>query len=222
MWWFGTTLKTLLGVVLVDAGKILQLARHFGPWGTVLGPFGSQNVYLNALNPLAHRVIFLTCTLQIKKAELLDPLPPPLITSWSDVKQVNLGTTVILLSKIHREDSAKMESLSLYGLIEHFNVQIRESKSHPKIPRVYMNYEVIFIKGSRDPSYPLKIEVRWTPNLSLFQFEYIPHLDIFLFEMQNVIAACSTILFNNLIPIKNSYISTIIRALVMFRKETCK
>ena len=77
MWWFGTTLKTLLGVVLVDAGKILQLARHFGPWGTVLGPFGSQNVYLNALNPLAHRVIFLTCTLQIKKAELLDPLPPP-------------------------------------------------------------------------------------------------------------------------------------------------
>ena len=98
-----------------------------------------------------------------------------------------------------------MESLSLYGLIEHFNVQIRESKSHPKIPRVYMNYEVIFIKGSRDSSYPLKIEVRWTPNLSLFQFEFIPHLDIFLFEMQNVIAACSTILFNNLIPIKNSY-----------------
>ena len=106
---------------------------------------------------------------------------------------------MILLSKIHREDSAKMESL------RHFNVQIRESKSHPKIPRVYMNYEVIFIKGSRDPSYPLKIEVRWTPNLSLFQFVYIPHLDIFLFEMQNVIAACSTILFNNLIPIKNSY-----------------
>ena len=114
-----------------------------------------------------------------------------------------------------------MESLSIYGLIEHFNVQIRESKSHPKIPRVYMNYEVIFIKGSRDPSYPLIIEVRWTPNLSLFQFEFIPHLDIFLFEMQNVIAACSTILFNNLIPIK-THISTIIRALVMFRKETCK
>ena len=31
MWSFGTTLKTLLAVVLVDAGKILQLARHFGP-----------------------------------------------------------------------------------------------------------------------------------------------------------------------------------------------
>ena len=71
--------------------------------------------------------------------------------------------------------------------------------------RVYMNYEVIFIKGSRDPSYPLKIEVRCTPNLPLFQFDFIPHLDIFLFEMQNVTAACSTILFNNLIPIKNSY-----------------
>ena len=56
-----------------------------------------------------------------------------------------------------------------------------------------------------DPSYPLTIEVRWTLNLSLFKFEFIPHLDIFLFEMQNVTAACSTILFNNLIPIKNSY-----------------
>ena len=137
MWWFGTTLKTLLGVVLVDAGKILQLARHFGPWGTVLGPFGSQNVYLNALNPLAHRVIFLTCTLQIKKAELLDPLPPPPLLP--DLMSNKL--TWELLCKIHREDSAKMESLSLYGLIEHFNVQIRESKSHPKIPRVY-NYEL--------------------------------------------------------------------------------
>ena len=52
-----------------------------------------------------------------------------------------------------------MESLSLYGLLEHFNVQIREWKSHPKIPKVYMNYGVIFIKGSMDPSYPLTIEV---------------------------------------------------------------
>ena len=82
---------------------------------------------------------------------------------------------------------------------------LREWKSHPKIPKVYMNYDVILIKGSRDPSYPLTIEVRWTPNLSLFKFEFIPHLDIFLFEMQNVTAACSTILFNNLILIKNSY-----------------
>ena len=62
-----------------------------------------------------------------------------------------------------------------------------------------MNYEFIFIKGSRDPSYPLKIEVRCTPNLPLFQFDFIPHLDIFLFEMQNVTAACSTILFKLLI-----------------------
>ena len=128
-----------------------------------------------------------------------------------------------LLCKIHREDSAKMESLSLYDLIEHFNVQIRESKSHPKIPRVY-NYELWShihqrVKGS---ILPAQNRGKMDPNLSLFQFEYIPHLDIFLFEMQNVIAACSTILFNNLIPIKNSYISTIIRALVMFRKETCK
>ena len=68
-----------------------------------------------------------------------------------------------------------------------------------------MNYDVIFIKGSRDPSYQLTIEVRWTPNSSLFKFEFIPHLDIFLLEMQNVTAACSTILFNNLIPIENSY-----------------
>ena len=98
-----------------------------------------------------------------------------------------------------------MESLSLYGLLDHFNVQIRKWKSHPKIPKVYMNYGVIFIKGSMDPSYPLTIEVRWTLNLSLFKFEFIPHLDIFLFEMQNVTAACSTILFNNLIPIKISF-----------------
>ena len=98
-----------------------------------------------------------------------------------------------------------MESLSLYGLLEHFNVQIREWKSHPKISKVYMNYGGIFIKGSMDPSYPLTIEERWTLNLSLFKFEFIPHLDIFLFEMQNVTAACSTILVNNLIPIKNTY-----------------
>ena len=29
-----------------------------------------------------------------------------------------------------RGDSAKMDPLSLYGLYEHFNVQIREWKSH--------------------------------------------------------------------------------------------
>ena len=71
-----------------------------------------------------------------------------------------------------------------------------------------MKYDVIFIKGSRGPSYQLTIEVRWTPNLSLFKFEFIPHLDTFLFEMQNVTAACSTFLFtttSNLLPIKNSY-----------------
>ena len=53
-------------------------------------------------------------------------------------------------------------------------------------------------KGQGGPSYPLTIEVRWPPNLSLFKFEFIPHLDTFLFEMQNVTAACSTILFNYL------------------------
>ena len=67
-----------------------------------------------------------------------------------------------------------------------------------------MKYDVIFIKGSRGPSY-LTIEARWTPNFSIFKFEFIPHLDTFLSEMQNVTAVCSTILFNNLIPIKNSY-----------------
>ena len=35
--------------------------------------------------------------------------------------------------------------------------------------------------------------------------QFITHLDTFLFEMQNVTAACSIILFNYLIPIKNSY-----------------
>ena len=131
MWSFGTTLKTLLAVVLVDAGKILQLARHFGPWGTVLGPFGSQNVYLNALNPppppLAPLVIFWTCTLQKKNAELLGPLPTPLLPDLVPNK-LTWELLWFLLSKIHREDSAKMESLSLYGLLEHFNVQIREWK----------------------------------------------------------------------------------------------
>ena len=72
---------------------------------------------------------------------------------------------------------------------------------------VYMTYDVIFIKGPRGPSYLtiMTIEVRWTPHFSLFKFEFIPHLDKFLFEMQNVTVACSTILFNYLIPIKNSY-----------------
>ena len=55
--------------------------------------------------------------------------------------------------------------------------------------------------SSKGKSY-LTVEVRWTPNLSIFKFEFTPHLDTFLFEMQNVTAACSTILFNNLIPIK--------------------
>ena len=58
--------------------------------------------------------------------------------------------------------------------------------------------------SSKGQSY-LTIEVRWTPNLSIFKFEFIPHLDTFLFGMQNVTAACFTILFNNLIPNKNSY-----------------
>ena len=33
MWGFETTIKTRLAVysILADAGKILQLARHFGP-----------------------------------------------------------------------------------------------------------------------------------------------------------------------------------------------
>ena len=48
-----------------------------------------------------------------------------------------------------------------------------------------MKYDVIFT-----------IEVRWTAQFSIFKFELIPHLDIFLFEMQNVTAACSTVLFN--------------------------
>ena len=43
------------------------------------------------------------------------------------------------------------------------------------------------------------------PNVSIFKFIFIPHLDTFSFEMQNVTAACCTFLFNNLIPIKNSY-----------------
>ena len=116
------------------------------------------------------------------------PPPPPLLPDLVPNK-LTWELLWFLLSKIHSEDSAKIESLSLYGLLEHFNVQIREWKSHPKIPKVYMKYDVIFIKGSRGPSYPLTIEVRWTPNLSLFKFEFIPHLDTFLFEMQNVTAA---------------------------------
>ena len=43
-------------------------------------------------------------------------------------------------------------------------------------------------------------------------------LTYFLFEMQNVTAACFTILFIYLIPIKQAHISTII-ALVTFRRE---
>ena len=35
-----------------------------------------------------------------------------------------------------------------------------------------------------------------------FKFEFISNLDTFLFEMQNVTVACSTFLFNYLIPIK--------------------
>ena len=73
MWWFGTTLKN--PTRCSTSGRW----EDFGPWGTVFGSFGSQNVYLNALNPLAHLVIFLTCTLQMKNAELLGPLPTPLL-----------------------------------------------------------------------------------------------------------------------------------------------
>ena len=40
------------------------------------------------------------------------------------------------------------------------------------------------------------------PNFSIIKFEFIPNLDIILFEMQNVTVAYSTILFNYLIPIK--------------------
>ena len=150
MWWFETTLKTLLAAVLVDAGKILQLARHFGPWGTVLGPFGSQNWYLYALDPLVNS-FFLTCTYFTEEicwtfwplASLIPDLVPNKLT-WELLS--------FLVSNIHREDRAKIESLSLYGPLEHFNVQITEWKSHPKIPKVYMKYDVIFIKGSRGPS----------------------------------------------------------------------
>ena len=80
-----------------------------------------------------------------------------------------------------------------------------------------MKYDVIFIKGSRGPSY-LTIEVRWSPpppNFSIFKFEFIPHLDIFLLEMQNVTDACSTILFNYFNPNQKAQILTII-ALVIF------
>ena len=57
-----------------------------------------------------------------------------------------------------------MDPLSLYGLFEHFNVQIRVRNSHHfegnyLVYKVYEIYDVIFIKGSRGPSY-LTIEVR--------------------------------------------------------------
>ena len=79
------------------------------------------------------------------------------------------------------------------------------------------------VKGSILPH----IEVRWTshrgkmdpPNFSIFKFEFIPHLDIFLFEMQNITAACSSILFNYLIPIKKLIIISTIIALVIIRRE---
>ena len=72
-----------------------------------------------------------------------------------------------------------------------------------------IKHDVIFIKGSKpfkgsilphnrgkmDPSSNFTI-------FNMFKFEFIPRLDTFLFEMQNVIAACSTILFSYLIPIK--------------------
>ena len=107
----------------------------------------------------------------------------PYFLTWC---QTSWELLLFLLSNIHREDRAKMESLSLYDLLEHFNVQITEWKSHPKIPKVYMKYDVIFIKGSRGPSSSLIVEVRWTPNLSLFMFEFLPHLDTCLFEIQIV------------------------------------
>ena len=78
-----------------------------------------------------------------------------------------------------------------------------------------MKYDVIFIKGSRGPSYLTK-EVRWTPppSYSIFKFEFIPHLDKFLFEMQNVTATCSIFLFNYLVQIKQAHISTIITLVI--------
>ena len=53
--------------------------------------------------------------------------------------------------------------------------------------------------SSKGQSY-LTIEGKWIPNLSIFKFEFIPHLDTFLFEIRNVTAACSTIVL-----FKNSY-----------------
>ena len=156
MWWFETTIKTRLAVyiVLVDAGKILQLARHFGPWGTVFGPFGSQIFYLNALNSPCPPCQSFTCTLQKKNAELLGPLPTPLLPDLVPNK-LTWELLWFILSKIHREDSAKMESLSLYGLFEHFNVQIREWKSHPRILKVYEIWRHIHqrVKGSILPAH---------------------------------------------------------------------
>ena len=49
-----------------------------------------------------------------------------------------------------------------------------------------MKYDVIFIKGQGVHliNIPAPIVVKWTPNLSHFKFEFIPHLDTFLLEMQ--------------------------------------
>ena len=49
--------------------------------------------------------------------------------------------------------------------------------------------------------------VKFLPNC--FKCLFIPHLNTFLFEMQNVTAACSTILFKYLIPIKKLIIQRV-------------
>ena len=79
-------------------------------------------------------VIFFYMHFTEEKCWTSRPLVHPL-SSWPGAKQVNYCD--VYLVKYIGKDSAKMESLSLYGLLEHFNVQIREWKSHPKIPKVY-------------------------------------------------------------------------------------
>ena len=66
------------------------------------------------------------------------------------------------LLSLHSADSGKMDSLSLYSIFEHFNVHIKEWKSHPKIPKDYMEADVIFIKGS---ILPHNIGKNGPPNL---------------------------------------------------------
>ena len=126
MWWFGTTLKTIVGCSIVDAGNILQLARHFGTWGTVLGPFESQIFYLNSPNPPCPLVnFFFNMHFRGKKCWTSRPMahpPPPPTHLLPDLVPNKLTSELLwfLRSKIRREDSAKMYSLSLYGLFDQF------------------------------------------------------------------------------------------------------